>query len=592
MNDDIQRHVQTVPDELKIIQLKCEELDLRTRAEENRRQVWEECLEDRLRGADWNTYTEELAAASEEIKAWRRNIEDERANFIALLRSELQDTLLQHIDQKFGQKYAETNGLSDRLVEGTSEEISRLEQRLDQLSTVAGEEIKAWRLNIEDERASFRTLLKSELQDTLLQHIDQKFGHHYAVTNGLPDRVVEGAGEEISRLEQRLDQVSTALHDEIEGLNAILQNEIKVLATKAAECHVEAKEFPDKPESGTDPTVEWTLQQLSMRILELRQDAKAYAMADDVNKLGEQVKESHPLLFDMGVRLTEIENELEQERETRTATTEDLSRRIDLVGTVFNSGKAEKSDKPVACSNDTLDLIERHDRNVKLVLEQVDNMAKSQLNTLREELEQEVIARKGDVELIWRSLNTMKNRRQVPSLSAVPPRLDRRASTGNDEGSLVLSSRVIPQTCRDFAAKPIRTLSTRSMSPPAHIVRLETEGVAKPFPIDSSFTLQHSPLRSHPSNFGSSLQATLGGGSLHVPNGGGSLQTPMGGGYTNFGAPISSPVARSSIIVGDQEGSFSNAAPPQASREYSHERVPSRQRLRQPPNPATSSFPS
>jgi len=261
-----QRQVQTIPDELKIIQLKCEELDLRTRAEERRRQVWKECLEARLRGADWNTYTEELAAASEGIKAWRLNIEDERANYVALLKSELQGTLIQHIDEKFVQN----NVLPDRVVDAST---------------------------------AFDT------QPLLPQ----------------------GTSEVTTRLEQRLDQLSTALHDEIEGLNAILQSEIKVLSTKVAECHVEAKEACDK-QGSADPTVESTLQQLSVRILELRQDAKAYAMAEDVNKLSEQVKESHPLLFDMGVRLTEVENELELESETRALATEDLSRRIELVG--------------------------------------------------------------------------------------------------------------------------------------------------------------------------------------------------------------------------------------------------------------------
>jgi len=391
VGDDVQRQVQTIPDELKIIQLKCEELDLRTRAEERRRQVWEECLEDRMRGADWNTYTQELAAASQEIQAWRLNIEDERANFVTLLKSELQDTLLQHIDQKFDQKYEIMNVLPDRVVELTS---------------------------------AFDTQpLELRPQD---------------------------AGEEIKRLNQRLDQISTALHDEIEGLNAILHNEIKALSTKVAECNVDGKgsdaEASEK-QGNADPTVEWTLQQLSMRILELRQDAEAYAMAEDVNKLGEQVKESHPLLFDMGVRLTEIENELEAERETRTAATEDLSRRIDLVGTVFNAGKVEKalkSEKPVVNNTGSDDILvptETHERHLKLVLEQVDNMAKSQLSAIQEQLEQEQAARKGDVELIWSNLNTMKNRKQVPSLSAVLPTLaDRRASLGSEEGVRLSSS--------------------------------------------------------------------------------------------------------------------------------------------------------
>lgn len=516
--DDVQRHGQTFSDELKIIQLKCEEIDLRTRAEENRRQVWEQCLEDRMRAADWNTYTEELAAASQEIKAWRLNIEDERENFVSRLKLELQDTLLQHIDQ-------------------------RIEQKCDMMNVVA----------------------------------------NGAIESAASDARLHGTGEDFKRLEQRLNQVSTALHDEIEGLNAIWQNEIKSISTKLAERNADGK--ASDAEGGTAPTVEWTLQQLSMRILELRQDAKAYAMAEDVNKLVEQVKESHPLLFDMGLRLTELENELEAERETRNAATEDLARRRDLVATVFNSGTSDKSEKsektiPVSAAEDAMDLNERHERHLKLVLEQVENMAKSQLSAIREQLEQEQVARKGDVQLLWSNLNTMKHSRQVPSLSAVPPvsaaslsaappvTADRRKSWGADDGltptlSAVppltserraswgaddgygFSSRVAPDSSR---AEPF---PSRSISPSGEGGRLSMAELQR------QRGMQQTP---------QSVRAGH-GGSMQVPLGG-STKLPLRQSYANHSPPP--PVARHQpLTVGDQEGSFSNSSSLQDPRRFS-----------------------
>jgi chromosome segregation ATPase len=323
-------------------------------------------FESRMKCVDWQCYSEELGAACEELQEWRDKIEADRTFFKSSLSKEIEGSLSDRIDD-VRRLVAEESKVKDEIVK-------RLETQCQEVSH-----------NLNVEMASRSSYSKS-INEILEVQGDER------------NRLVACFNTERAEVQALNDKIVTFAREVQDIKNSVAAGNVSLVSIPKTEANLQQSEEPQD-----------------------RSNASQEALAQEVNKLKDQVKQTPPLLLELTMQLHQLQQGLSGEKDERNIALENLSRKLDLVGTVYNldsaQGKAENGGQGS----------QRHDEQLRLIFDKLDSLANDQLSVLREQvancskqLSMEQAERKSDSEMVWSSMQNLHGH-LVQFISQPPP---------------------------------------------------------------------------------------------------------------------------------------------------------------------------
>jgi len=412
----VREQLATISFEVENIRSLFLQLDSKVSAESNLRQTLEADFEDRMRSVDWQCYSQELAAACEELQQWRDGIEADRSAFKASLKQELQQELSERGDP-----------MVDSLRKAVAEESREREEAVKRLEQQCSDVTRTMSVEI-DSRSTF--------------------------TQGLRE-ILEAEGDERSRIvtcfnTQRLevqtltDDVSTC-SKEIQELKVAVGRSIPTTALNLETGEVDVKALQEHWQKAHD-----ALENEITSFKEIKEKGHD-ALAKEVNILSGQVKEVPTLLLELTTQLHALRHGLTSETNERNIAIDNLARKLELVSTVFNvDSRPNKEDNAEMSSQSA----QHFEQQLRLIFDQLDSMANTQLSAVREQvancsqqLALEQAERKSDSEMVWSSMQSLHGHlvqfiSQPPATTYVMPESNR--SLGRMPRSRSPSPRIPP----------------------------------------------------------------------------------------------------------------------------------------------------
>jgi len=299
---------------------------------------------------DWSCYSEELAAACEELQTWRDSIESDRSLFKTSMKEEIELDILEQVDLVRAALSAEEKA--------RTEADTRLEQRCEEVNHTMSVEIES--------RSTW--------------------------TAGLRE-ILEAEGDERNRIVAAFN----AQRQEVQGFAKDVIGIKKALYEGGASI----------------PNLDLTMPaQEDTKELQEKWEATHEALSKEVAKLSGQVKEAPPLLLELTIQLQALQQGLSTEQGERNIAVDNLARKLELVSTVFNvdsrQGQVENAGQMSSQS------AEQHEHQLRMIFDQLDSLANTQLSSLREQLSScsqqlafEQAERKSDSEMVWSSMQSL-----------------------------------------------------------------------------------------------------------------------------------------------------------------------------------------
>jgi len=373
-------------------------LDGKVSAEVDSRIALRGDFEDRMRRVDWENYTQELAAACAELQVWRDTIEADRSDFRNSLKDELQDTLSQRVE--IVRRAVDTEVL-DR--QTTSAEIEcRLIKNVSELMMAENED-----------RNRFMEQQKAETEGRLIQHLRE---------------LLEAEGDERKRVFsvlQKLDE-RVSKHDKLIAAG----NGNQGTKTDNNQSAKTEEKLEDARELSCSSIPQDDIQMLQDRWQAAQEENKSNvdALAEEVNKLctqvsnmSAQVEEAPQVLLELTIQLQSLQQGLATETNERNIAIDSVATKLELFSAVFNvdskQGRAEHGEQQQS----------EIEKQLRLIFDQLDNLATTQLNSMREQvanctqqLSMEVAERKSDSEQVWSSMQSLHGH-LVQFISQPPP---------------------------------------------------------------------------------------------------------------------------------------------------------------------------
>merc|ERR1711924_128020 len=208
--------------------------------------------------------------------------------------------------------------------------------------------------------------------------------HLLASRPRVPVRLPDALKQDPSRssYSKSINEILEAQGDERNRLVACFNTdraEVKALSDKIVSFAKEVQDIKNSVAAGNVSLVSIPKTEANLQQSEEPQDrsnASQEALAQEVNKLKDQVKQTPPLLLELTMQLHQLQQGLSGEKDERNIALENLSRKLDLVGTVYNldsaQGKAENGGQGS----------QRHDEQLRLIFDKLDSLANDQLSVL------------------------------------------------------------------------------------------------------------------------------------------------------------------------------------------------------------------